>query len=296
MDEIKKIDGFKFAITLIFAFASIIYMLYNYLQTTFINNTFIYLFIILSIATLFTSLVFLIFYVYFRGFSFELNDDDNNKKRLDKLASFLYLTFFPMVLLLSVLSIIISFFAYIVNIIEFGFFGLYLGLMLVPLLLIISLGIDKYLIDEVYSISETTDRIIVLLIGYFIWIFILIFAIIYPISNVMVDMDNNIYYLNETIIPIFIQITGSSTDLSINLYKGEIRNNLTQIDSIEYLNLNHNTDNIIYSKHLAISGNSLGNGRFNFYIKTNNLTSGYYELECANIKNNKIYINSFYLI
>ena len=296
MDEIKKIDGFKFAITLIFAFASIIYMLYNYLQTTFINNTFIYLFIILSIATLFTSLVFLIFYVYFRGFSFELNDDDNNKKRLDKLASFLYLTFFPMVLLLSVLSIIISFFAYIVNIIEFGFFGLYLGLMLVPLLLIISLGIDKYLIDEVYSISETTDRIIVLLIGYFIWIFILILAIIYPISNVMVDMDNNIYYLNETIIPIFIQITGSSTDLSINLYKGEIRNNLTQIDSIEYLNLNHNTDNIIYSKHLAISGNSLGNGRFNFYIKTNNLTSGYYELECANIKNNKIYINSFYLI
>lgn len=295
MGEIKKPDGFKFAVTLIFAFASIIYMLYNYLQTTFCGYIY-YHFIVLLITTLLTSLVCLICSVYLRGFSFEL-DDENNKKRIDKLASFFYLTFFPFLLIMVVISIFFFSFMGIMNLIKVDYTGLYFGLNVVSLAMIISFIINNYFTENVDSISKSFDKIIVLLIVYFIWIFISFFGIFFPISNVMVDMDNNIYYLNETIIPIFIQVTGSSTDLSINFYKVEIRNNLTQISSIECFKLNHNTDNIyIYNKHLAISGSSLGNGKFNLFILTNNLTSGYYELECVNIKNNKICRNGFYLI
>ena len=108
---------------------------------------------------------------------------------------------------------------------------------------------------------------------------------------VTVNMEN-IYYKNETQIPVSIKVTGPNNGLFIKLYNVSCEYNLTQIDSIE-LKLKHNSNKIEFGKNSFLIGNSLNNGNYNVFINTTNMTGGYYELVCLR---NAEHVKGFYLL
>jgi hypothetical protein len=106
----------------------------------------------------------------------------------------------------------------------------------------------------------------------------------------------NVYYKNDMQIPITILITGPKTDLSIDLYKNDYNSNLIPIDKLQTLNPDHNPDKITLSVNSILTGNALNNGKYNIFINTSNLTTGYYELTSSRNTLKSYSANSFYLL
>ena len=84
MADSKKSEGFNFAITLLAAFGTILYVAYSYFQTRAIDNRFYVSFVGVINVLLIPSL-FLIAYIIVKGYSMEVQDPE--KKTLEKIAS-----------------------------------------------------------------------------------------------------------------------------------------------------------------------------------------------------------------
>lgn len=109
-------------------------------------------------------------------------------------------------------------------------------------------------------------------------------------GDVQIDIGN-IYYKNDTQIPVLIQVTGPNTGLYIELLK-EQSNNLSRIAYIDYLEPQHN---LKISSNNSLVGNTLDFGKYSVFINTTNLTTGYYELKCVRPGYGGTY-ESFYLL
>ena len=123
---------------------------------------------------------------------------------------------------------------------------------------------------------------VLILVGFAMWFFVLSPLVLgSPLQgHVTIDMES-IYCKNDAQIPVLIQVTGPNTDLFVFLYK-EISNNLSQISYIgpiepTFLEPEHDIEVI---SNNGLIGNSLGNGNYNVFINTTNLTTGYYEIAC----------------
>ena len=124
-----------------------------------------------------------------------------------------------------------------------------------------------------------------------------------PVSNsplqghVTVDVDS-ICYKDGTPIPVLIQVTGPNTGLSIYLSREETKNNLTQIDLINYLKPEHNEKRTVSGNNNSIlSGNALSDGRYSVFINTTNLPAGYYEIKSVRPNVMESYdVKGFYLL
>ena len=127
------------------------------------------------------------------------------------------------------------------------------------------------------------------------FIFTLCFISFSSIGYVNVDMEN-VYHKDNTQIPVYVAVTGLNTDLTIKLLKENSDHQLILFDNIT-LEVEHNSDKTIYGKNSTFVGNALGYGKYNLFINTTNLTTGYYELVClqTDLQSDKN-INGFYLL
>jgi len=94
-------ESFRFAITLLVALGTVIYILYNYLQ----NNSVDYQMYLLICGVVFFALIlaiFLLLYLLIEGYSLEVHDNPDLQKHLKDYASAFYLS----VLLMSVILLI----------------------------------------------------------------------------------------------------------------------------------------------------------------------------------------------
>lgn len=122
-------------------------------------------------------------------------------------------------------------------------------------------------------------------------LFPLVLITIFMQGNIIVDMDN-VYYKNDTQIPVLITVTGPDTGLSAHFFK-EYNNNFTLIAQIPIFEPQSNS--IILSNG-SIIGNTLDSGRYCIFINTTNLSTGYYKLIFSRPKTDETHSTSFFFI
>lgn len=288
----KETNGFKFAIILLATFWSTIYGTYNYFQK-FTENLYNYALISGIIAILIILSFLLISYILIRGISMEIQDE-SLKKSLENFASDIYLISF-FAALMTLIFIVGSFFLRDI---------IYIILTIIILIILFILYLSRNYIEA--RLKRTTlfgD------IGFFGGVIMIFFIFVTCISlwiplfdlvthsplqgHIAVEMES-FYYKNDSLIPVFIQVTGPNTGLNIFLYKEEMGDFIGPIGQI-HLEPKHNYSNIMVGTNSVLFGNTLENGRFSIFIKTTNLTEGYYEFYCESKHFDKKDIKSFYL-
>lgn len=101
MNESGKTDGFKFALTALTAIGTLLYATYSYSQKTAIDIKYYVPFIgLISVSLI--LFIFLLFYIFIKGYSLELHrpKDSYLKKRNENLASSIYLLAFLIFIML----------------------------------------------------------------------------------------------------------------------------------------------------------------------------------------------------
>lgn len=220
------------------------------------------------------------------------SDYQNFAKILNTIYSFIYsICLFSLFLYIGMIFLNLEFLAW-----------LYPIRLLVLLCIFIIIG---------FIISLKNSKLEILIFTLTFWSFSLLlafffyFTLIQSSSNFYLDTPlqghntiimENIYYKNNIQIPITIRITGPKTDLSINLYKKDFNSNLIPVDKLQTLNPDHNPDKITLSINSILTGNALNNGKYNIFINTSNLTTGYYELTSSRNTLKSYSVNSFYLL
>lgn len=278
-----KTDGFKFAVTVLAAFGTIVYATYTYFQNTPVDNNF-YLLVSVLILVALILVIALLIYTLIKGYSMEVRDT-NQKERLEKRASQIYLmAFFAFTALLIFTACL--------------FILLYLKIEITTYKSIIvttgSFVLCWCILDEIrWKKTFPWKRAIGCSIGMLMLLALFLIVLHSPLQgHIAVDMED-VYYKNDVPIPVLIRVTGPNTGLSIELLKEE-SGNLRPIASIDYLEPQHNLKT---ASNNSLVGNAMGSGKYNVFINTTNLTTGYYELLCIRPKYEKIYgVRGFHLL
>jgi len=308
-------DGFKFAIIAMTAVLAILIKILEIVQHTAVEVK-TYIFSIALITFLLYSFILLLLYIIFKGLSMESRNIDR-KNNLDKLASEIYKSAFLLITLMIVvilLSIFMEVYNYadIVNQFIFLVFLLFLYSIYLyvdknykaqeSILYIKSMKKENKLvfIKNLYIKYPKWFRFIIFISPSFnnckkIYINLVIFAysiliisILFFIPYILLMGDatinmENLYYKNETIIPVSIQETGLITNQSIKLLHVDSDDNLILIDQIS-IKPEDTSNNIESGENSTLIGVALGHGNYNIFIKTTNLNEGYYLLECSGDK------------
>lgn len=279
----NETDGFKFAVTVVATFGTIIYATYTYLQNAPVDNNF-YLLVSVLIPVALILVAALIIYILVKGYSMEVQNT-NQKERLEKRASYIYSMAFFVFTALLIFTVCL-------------FILLYLKIEITPYKSIIgtigSFVLCLYILDEIrWKRISLLGGAIGFLIGMVILLALFLPVLHSPLQgHVTVDMED-VYYKNDVPIPVLIQVTGPNTGLSIELLKEE-STNLRPIASIDYLEPQHNLKT---TSNNSLVGSAMGSGKYNVFINTTNLTTGYYELICIRPKYEKMYgARGFYLL
>ena len=256
--------------------------MYDYLSNTPIDRD-IYIYIYELIIVGFILVAGLLIYILIKGYSIEVQDV-TQKEYLDKLASRIYLMNLLMfIMLLSfALSYIILLFSKIPITYPIFFLVIIISVM-VGFIFLWPLYRKNRLKIITYLISLTVVSFL-----YFVIIFWFSPLLSYgaAIGQVTVNMED-IYYNNDTPIPVFIQLTGPNLGLRFFLYAERPDHTFELMDEmllkperkdemILNAETNFRTTSGNYSNYL--SGNYLNNGKYNVFINTTNLTTGYHEL------------------
>ncbi len=320
-------SGLSFAVTLFAALGTVLYAVYNYVQTTPIDPLGYVLFPIL-ISAVPILVGGLLLYILIKGFSMEVHYDPNQKIRLNDKASSIYLiTFFISTVLftfLLVYSVCAFFLAYLILLSpNLKNEIMYIVAPIVASIVILCISIFFVhvfeLQDKIPLIKEILTKIhsylvrVKFFVRAFKWcekklqsmnsysvgflIAIVIFAIILIIvpnlaplqGHVTVDMES-IYYKNDTPIPVLVHVTGPNPDLEIKLQNSTKVYNFT-------LTPECNLSKTEFRNNSILIGNALNYGTYNVFINTTNLSAGYYELVCKRPKYEKTYgVRGFYLV
>lgn len=290
MDE--KTDGFKFAITLLATIGTILYGSYNYFQimpVEFYN----YALVAGIIAVLMVLSLFLIFYILIKGFSMEIQDA-KLKNAFEKYASYVYLlSFFTS--MMTFIFIVGSF-----ALLPITEYALYIMLLIIIVLFICIIYLSRGYVKKRFKSGHFPFLISLVFICFIVGL--ILWAVLYPVvsdsplqGHITVEMEN-VYYKNGSIIPISIQVTGLDTGVNIFLYNEDMGSIIGPIDDI-HLKSKHNLTDIAIGLDSTLIGNKMDNGRYSIFIKTDNLTEGYYKLLISSMGiDNKRSINTFFLI
>jgi len=272
MDENEKIDGFKFAVTLLTALGTIIYVLYAYFHNNAVDNN-LYTSSLGLITILLISALLLIAYISVKGFSAEVKDN-NQKENLEKLASNIYLIAFLMGFIASIY--IISFFLLTITGYRYNQNEPIFIVMTFIILFFGYVGFSKFIMKSQLEFPLTKMKSILIFALLFVLFFTLWSASYTAILGLMqgdvIDNMDSIYYKNGEPIPVSIEVIGQNPDLSIYLY-----NVSSEIDNIT-LKPTHDSNKVESGKYLV--GNAFDSGKYFVFINiTNpNMTEGYYEL------------------
>ncbi|MBU3967786.1 MAG: hypothetical protein KKG76_10515 [Euryarchaeota archaeon] len=272
MDENEKIDGFKFAVTLLTALGTIIYVLYAYFHNNAVDNN-LYTSSLGLITILLISALLLIAYISVKGFSAEVKDN-NQKENLEKLASNIYLIAFLMGFIASIY--IISFFLLTITGYRYNQNEPIFIVMTFIILFFGYVGFSKFIMKSQLEFPLTKMKSILIFALLFVLFFTLWSASYTAILGLMqgdvIDNMDCIYYKNGEPIPVSIEVIGQNPDLSIYLY-----NVSSEIDNIT-LKPTHDSNKVESGKYLV--GNAFDSGKYFVFINiTNpNMTEGYYEL------------------
>ena len=314
MVEDEENNGYKFAVTFLLVAASFLYGIFNYFQIKPIDAD-LFLLIVGIISATFILIFGLFLYVFIKAFSMEI-ENDIHKNYLNKIASYIYrgmLLNFSILLVFAIFVLYIliedidtnektlNLFVYLAIITCFMVF-VFLYLPWVKTHALNNLKYKKYLIFFTKDVPNILMFfvffvvILFLIVGYP-WGIIADYALTSPLQGqVTVDM-NNIYYKDDIYIPILIQVTGPNEDLHILLLKEEF-GDLSLISNISLGPSSINKENIkkvVYNG--PILGDELGNGKYNVFINTTDLTPGYYEVIAIREKYfQTAEANGFYLI
>ena len=291
----EETNGFKFAIILLAAFGSTIYGTYDYFQKS-TEDFDDYSLISGIIATLILLSLFLIVYVLIKGISMEIQDE-SLKNSLDNFASDLYLISFFAALIILILIISSFFFANTI-------YGFSITPIITTLIMLIILYLGRRYIEErlkrathfkrIGLLEGVLSMLIIFVACLSLWIPLFDLVTDSPLQgHVAVEMES-FYYKNDSLIPVFIQVTGPDSGLNIFLYKEDMGDLIGPKGQI-HLEPKHNSSEITFGLNSVLFGNALENGRYGIFIKTSNLTEGYYEFVCETRYFNKASIKSFYL-
>ncbi len=285
MSKSDETDGFQFAVTLLAALGTILYAAYNYFQNTPVDIKW-YSFGS-SIISVMLILVFLILYIFIKGYSMEI-EDKKQKESINKHARNIYLIILLMFIIL--LTFIIFMFLLVTQKIKIDLISNIIMILIISVFVYIYLW-RRPLLNNI-SWKKLIFPPILLIIGSLFWSATFSPVLDFMQGDITADMKS-IYYTNNRLIPVSIQVTGPNIGLSINLIKEESENNLSKIDSIE-LRSEPNRDKIVSGKYII--GNTLDYGKYFIFIKTSDLTAGYYELVIVRPKYNVNSVKSFYLL
>lgn len=299
----EKTDGFKFAITLLTAFATLLYVAYIYVQNYAITTTLLYdiIFSIINIGVTISGL--LLIYVWIKGMLTVAEQNTmpvQNYHSWEKIASFLYL--FTSALLISlVIKTIIVWFIFetgininngiILFIITFFIFSICLSVFLY------SEEIQKYL-------KKAINRHNLNILG-IVFLFFLVYLANEQLSNKVtyfiihggttIDM-NDIYSKNDSLVPVSIKITGLNNGTDIILFQKNFSNYLApvQIDQINMPKYDSKLPTEPGNNSILV-GNAIDNEKYTIFIDTSTLPVGYYELLVTTHDKGKNYSKIFYL-
>lgn len=325
MVEHGKTDGYKFAVTVLTAIASILYVIYTYFQNMPLDED-LYFHICGLVAVTLILILGFVFYLLIKGYSMEVQDD-SHAKYLNKMASYFYVGSLLLFLWLIVNVVCFFYVVYCLKsesgmlnaVISFSISSITIILFILPSLknkdwtdferakFEPSVIKSKFYLAYITFLRLKLHKINILfiqrlsallLIGFIMWIFLFVLVLGSPLQgHVTIDMES-IYYKNDAQIPVLIQVTGPNTDLFVVLYK-KIYGNLSEISfigPIEPTFSGPKRDLEVISNNRLV-GNSLSNGNYNVFINTTNLTTGYYELMCIRESYWKTYeVKGFYLL
>ena len=283
----KKTDGLKFAVTLLATFGTIIFTAYNYFQNTAVD-IFWYALVSGIIDVIILLSIFLIVYVLIKGMLIEVPDCDLKNSIEEYISSFYLVSFITTI---QTLIIILAAFFVIKNLNDLFITGILASIM-------IFIIVWRYKIQIIQNSSFIGGIVIgslsLLLVSVIFWVPLFDIVLKSPLQgDVTIDIDS-IYYINDTPIPLSIQITGPNSGMRIFLFNKE-RNSYFPTDHI-YLESKHNLSTTKYGINSILFGNSMENGKFNVFIKSRQLPEGYYELICERTYDNKKSVESFYLL
>ena len=212
----------------------------------------------------------LIMYILIKGYLIEVRDS-NQKENLEKVASVIHLTNFLCSIILLVFVLSISILECVK--IEENFILFIIVVTIGPTVgyIFIRPISGKKFLSILYLVS-------LFVVGLVLIVFLtLIIQSTGSIGHVTVEMES-IYYHNNTPIPVLIQVTGHNRGVSIYLYERRFDHSLYITDHISIYP--KSTQEISTSNYNYLLGNAFGHGKYNIFINTSNLTTGYYELVC----------------
>ena len=291
MAKNEEKNGFKFALTILAVYGTILLTTINYYETTAVDIKDHGL-ICTIITTISTSLLFLLLYIFLKGYSLEFKHMyPYLEKHHDSFASVIYLLSFLIFLTLILFIIFITIFNKI---------GIELTDFISYLMVLISLSISIK-----FGLPFNSEKIFQFLCAFAVagifWLFLFSFIFALPLGHINIDMEN-IYSKKDTPIPVSIRITGPNTPISIKLYEESDRlsnqQNFLNVSDLIKLNPREfkSSNYYLYGNNSILIGNSLGNGEYNIFINTTNLNEGFYELECVTSFDEKNNVKGFYLI
>jgi len=257
--------GFKFSLTIIVSATTLLITLLSYVN----NNAQPFEFALIYFSIISCCIILIasfLLYIFLEGLSFEAPFESKNK--IKKIASKVYIANFYFV------TISFPFIAFLLFFATFKTLGentLFIGF--AGLILFVIVGFFHFKISPIKFPIWAAYIIIIVIFG--LWLSITAITIVLSEYDKPIDIDAKDVYYYDVIIPINIIINGGINDnISISLMQERFNNSLQEIDSLHILSYSYNQT--FHGERMF--GTSDYHGKYSIYIKTHNLTTGYYEL------------------
>lgn len=278
MRENEESGGFKFAIALLTAFGTIVFVSYNYFKNNAVSNN-LYAIIVGVITALLTSSILLIAYIFVKGYSIEVQSPA--KKTWENFASYIY----QIVLWTGAITLLLIVGVYLVIIISSAWASVIIISFFMVFLVILT-RFKPFLIDLKKLVVS-----ILILFSLIIWLYSYTPILSYMQGHVTIEM-NNIYYKNGEPIPLSIEVTGRNDKTSIELYQLNLTHPIATLE----LETEHNSSKNLNRENSTLIGNAFFSGKYYVFINTTELREGYYELVYTRPRDGYKYGKSFYLL
>jgi len=308
LGEEEKTGGYKFAVAFLAASGSSLYIISKYLKNTPVD-TGLYQTSCVLLAFGFISILGFLLYLLIKAYLMEDQGTDIGKN-LNKLAPKLY----SWSILFFIVSMPVTIYAIFIDSLPpetQKYFSIILGIIILDIIILNCVFIvffrwhrSRKNSSSKKSGSGTSNLKSIILLEIFVIIcFVFPFLVAcYPPIQGHVTMDmKSIHYKNDTQIPVLIQVTGPNTGLSASLYQ-ERSGTLYKIDYINkmepiFLGSKSSMDKRDIESSNRLIGNYIGDGNYNVFINTTDLSAGYYELMCTRTTfYNTSTAKSFYLL
>jgi len=302
----EKTGGYEFAVAFLAASGSSLYIISKHLQNAPVDKGLYSVICGLLVFWLISTLGFLL-YILIKAYLKE--DRDTDVGYLNKSAAKLY----KWSIVLFMASIPVMIYSIFMKSLQPETRKIFIVILFAGILLIIIVLGCRYIMvfrrkrsmknsSSEKSELDTSDLDFYTLIAIFFIIFLFFMTLVslYPQGHVTIDMKS-IHYKNDTQIPVLIHVTGPNTGLSAILYqeRSGILYKIYYINHIEpiFLGSESGIEERGIESSNGLIGNYMGDGNYNVFVNTTNLSAGYYELMFTRTNyHNTSTAKSFYLL